>query len=373
MMSNVDTTTKAAPSTTVMLPMAGSSGSRPDAGRPLEVNNNSCCSGIAGNTGDITHISTSLSFQDTLGAWKARWGIRRMEYKIEPGLYAAGKPDHNSPVLVSCNYKLTFDMLRKNLADMDCWLLILDTNGVNVWCAAGKGTFGTQELVNRLKAVGLPGIIAHRELILPQLGASGVNAHEVRRQTGFTVIYGPVRASDIRSFISSGYKASKEMRRVKFTLLDRLVLTPIELVEAAKKSLLVFGVLFLLNLFAPQPFDVYDLIIYVGAITVGAFLTPLLLPLVPGRAFSWKGWILGLIWTGFALWLFGWYAAGSLLLAAGYLLLLPAVSAYLALNFTGCSTFTSPSGVLKEMRIALPLIIGASVIGAVLVLISKLI
>jgi len=344
--------TAAASSTVVMLPMANMSGS--SAAGPPSI------------------VETTLSFQDILGAWKVRWGIRRMDYKIEPGLYAAGKPDQNSPVLVSCNYKLTFDILRKSLADMNCWLLILDTNGVNVWCAAGKGTFGTQELINRLRIVGLPGIIAHKELILPQLGAAGVNAHEVRRQIGFTVIYGPVRANDIRSFIASGYKASKEMRRVKFTLWDRLVLTPIELVQAAKKSLIVFGVLFLLNLFMHRPFDVYDLVVYAGAIAVGAFLTPLLLPIIPGRAFSWKGWFLGLIWTGLALWFLGWYAPGSLILAAGYLLLLPAVSAYLALNFTGCSTFTSPSGVEKEMRTALPLIIGASFIGAVLVLISKL-
>jgi len=30
------------------------------------------------------------------------------------------------------------------------WILILDTKGVNVWCAAGKGTFGTEELVFRI-------------------------------------------------------------------------------------------------------------------------------------------------------------------------------------------------------------------------------
>ncbi|MCL2605833.1 MAG: acetyl-CoA synthase subunit gamma, partial [Coriobacteriia bacterium] len=83
--------------------------------------------------------ATSLSFKDTLRGWKVRWGIGRMDYKIESGLYAVGKPDTSSPVLVSANYKLTFDALRKNLGGLDCWLLILDTKGINVWCAAGKG------------------------------------------------------------------------------------------------------------------------------------------------------------------------------------------------------------------------------------------
>jgi hypothetical protein len=322
---------------------------------------------------DVPAVSTSLSWKDRLGGWKVRWGIGRMTYKVEPGLYAVGKPDGDAPVLVSANYKLTFDVLRENLAGLDCWLLILDTKGVNVWCAAGKKTFGTDELIHRIEAARLAEVVTHRKLIAPQLGAPGVNAQEVRRRTGFAVIYGPVRASDIKTFLSSGGKATKEMRTVRFTLHDRLVLTPVELVAASKKSLPVFGVLFLLNLFAARPFGAHDFTVYAGAVLAGAVLTPLLLPYIPGRAFAWKGWLLGLCWTALALGLFGWFTPGHRLLAAGYLLLLPSVSAYLAMNFTGSSTYTSPSGVLKEMKIALPLIIGSAVVGAALALINKLI
>ena len=332
---------------------------------------NSCC--CSGGTEYVPIVSTSLSSKDVFGAVKARFSIGRMDYRVEPGIYAVGKPSSDSPVLVSANYKLTFDTLRKNLVDMDCWLLILDTNGVNVWCAAGKGTFGTDELVNRIEAAQLSGIVTHRKLIVPQLGASGISAHEVMRRTGFSVTFGPVRASDIKAFIASGYKATKEMRTVKFTLRDRFVLTPIELIEAAKTLLPIFGVLFLINLIAVRPFDAYDLAAYIGAVVVGTVFVPILLPFIPCKAFAWKGWILGLCWTVLVLWLFGWYTPDKWLLAAGYLLLLPAVSAYLALNFTGCSTFTSPSGVLKEMKTVLPLIISASTIGAVLILIHKLI
>jgi hypothetical protein len=331
-----------------------------------------CCCDNEGECGVSTTqtVSTKLTAKDILGACKVRLGIGRMDYKVEPGVYALGTPDGNSPVLVSANYKLTFDTLRSKLAGLDCWLLILDTKGVNVWCAAGKGTFGTCELVNRIETSGLSEIVSHRKLILPQLGAPGVSAHEVERRTGFSVIFGPVRAGDIKKFIASGYKAEKEMRRVKFTFWDRLVLTPMELVEAARLSLPVLGVLFLINLAAKRPFGASDLVLYAGAIAAGAFVTPLLLPFIPGKAFSWKGWILGLFWAVFALWRFGWYSEGSWLLAIGYLLVLPPLSAYLALNFTGCSTFTSPSGVLKEMKIALPFIIGSALVGAVLVLIQ---
>ncbi|MCL1979824.1 MAG: mercury methylation corrinoid protein HgcA [Proteobacteria bacterium] len=335
--------------------------------------NNFCCAESTccpANTsrGVVAVVPTTLSLKDFLGGCKVRWGIGRMHYVVKPGLYGVGKPDENSPVLVSANYKLTFDTLRKNLSGLDCWLLILDTKGVNVWCAAGKGTFGTEELIHRIKETGVSAIVAHRRLILPQLGASGVNSNEVSRRSGFSVVFGPVRARDIRRFIADGCAATRAMRTVEFTAFDRLVLTPVELVAAAKTSLPVFGVLFLINLFAARQFGAFDLAAYLGAVVIGTVLTPLLLPVIPGKAFAWKGWILGLIWSIAALWLFGWFSSGFWRLAVGYLLLLPSVSAYLAMNFTGSSTYTSPSGVLREMKIALPLIMGAAVIGTALVL-----
>jgi len=327
---------------------------------------NSCCccssSGCCG-TPAIQTVSTKLTLKDRIGGWKVRWGINRMSYTVEPGIYAVGTPDENAPVLVSANYKLTFDSLRKELFGLNCWLLILDTKGVNVWCAAGKGTFGTDELVNRIAETQLTEIVSHKTLILPQLGASGINANEVKRQSGFSVIYGTVRAKDIKAFLQAGNKATEEMRTVKFTMRDRLVLTPIEVVPAARKSLYVFGLMFLLNLFIPKPFGIFDFIAYAGMIFVGTVITPVLLPFIPGRAFAFKGALLGLIWAAISVWCFG--------VCYGYLLILPSISAYLAMNFTGASTYTSPSGVLKEMRIALPFIIGALGLGVVLLLIGR--
>ncbi len=349
---------------------------------------NSCCSGgsitpydekdkwvtgeIQTPQGAVPVVSTDLNFKDIFGGWKARWGKGRMSYKISPGLYAVGNPDHTSPVLVSANYKLTFDKMRKELSELDCWLLILDTKGINVWCAAGKGTFGTNELVRRISKTGLSKIVSHKKLVLPQLGAPGVCAHEVTKRTGFSVVYGPVRALDIKVFLNSGFKATREMRTVKFTVWDRLVLTPMELVAAAKTSLMVFGLLFLINLFAARPFGLVDFIAYAGAVVTGTVVTPVLLPLIPGRAFAWKGWLLGLCWTAGFVWLNGWFASGFLLLAIGYLLVLPSLSAFLAMNFTGSSTYTSFSGVIKEMKAAVPLIALSSAAGIVLLLIMSL-
>lgn len=322
--------------------------------------------------GSVPVVSTHLDLKDVLGAWKVRWGIGRMDYRIDPGLYAVGSPDQTSPVLVSANYRLTFNTLRKELSGLDCWILILDTKGINVWCAAGKGTFGTGELVNRISKTELAEIVSHRKLILPQLGAPGVCAHEVTKQTGFSIVYGPVRARDIKDFLRSGCQATQEMRTVQFTLWDRLVLTPVDLIDAARRTLLVFGILFLMNLFAAKPFGLVDIILISGAVLTGSVITPVLLPYIPGRAFAWKGWLLGLLWTAAFIGLNGWFAPPFLLSAIGYLLVLPSLSAYLAMNFTGASTYTSFSGVIKEMKTAIPLIAVSSITGILLVLINSL-
>ena len=332
--------------------------------------NNCCCSASneCRTESEIKTISTTLSTKDILGAWGIRWGIGRMDYAVEPGLYAIGKPDNESPVFVSANYKLTFDVLRKNLDGLNCWLLILDTKGINVWCAAGKGTFGTDELLHRIETSALSNYVAHKKLVLPQLSATGVSAHEVKRQSGFDVEYGPVRASDIKEYIEAGYEATKEMRTVQFNLWDRLVLTPMEFLPALKYSLPVFGVMLLANHFVKNPFDKTDFAAGAGSVLAGSVITPALLPYIPGNAFSSKGWLVGLGITASILGVTGKLKKGNALLSAGHLLLFPAISSFLAMNFTGASTYTSPSGVKKEMEKALPYIVGAATFGAVLTL-----
>ena len=137
--------------------------------------------------GEVPQVATSLTWRDRLGAWRVRWAIGRMRYRIPAGLYAVGNPNDESPVLVTANYKLTFDRLRSQMAGRDAWILVLDTKGVNVWCAAAKGTFGTDELVHRIEATRVASVVSHDMLILPQLAAVGVTAHEVHKRSGFRV------------------------------------------------------------------------------------------------------------------------------------------------------------------------------------------
>lgn len=315
--------------------------------------------------GSIPVVKTKLSRRDRLGIIKVRLGIGRMNYRIRPGLYGIGKPNSDSPVFVSANYKLSFDTLRKELDGLDAWILVLDTKGINVWCAAGKGTFGTEEIVRRIDEVGLAKVISHRTLILPQLGAPGVAAHEVTRLSKFKVVYGPVRASDIKEFLKPGSEATPEMRRVRFNFRDRIILAPMELMPPFKYLVMIAAALWILDVFGVHIFSWKGLYPYLGAIVVGGFLVPVLLPWIPGRAFALKGWLLGMVWALFVNVHQGWILSSSSdwQQAAVHFLLLPAISAFLAMSFTGSSAYTSLSGVLKEMRFAMPAILVSAGLG----------
>ena len=323
------------------------------------------------NNINITESTSQLTFSDIVGSLKARWGINRMNFKVSPGLYSLGTPDSNSTVMVTGNYKMSFDALRKELPGINTYILVLDTKGINVWCAASKGTFGTKELVNRIRKVNLSKIVAHKNLILPQLSATGISAHEVKKECGFKVVYGPVRAEDIPYFLNNEMKATPEMRRVRFNFLDRIVLTPIEIVGSLKFSLMIFGIMFLLNLLKIGNFKSMDVISYIGALLVGCVIVPMLLPLIPGRAFSFKGWLIGFVYTIAVIVLNGMTANFNLLNSVAYILILPSVASFYAMNFTGCSTYTSLSGVVKEMKVAVPLIAISIVLGIILLLVSK--
>ena len=318
-------------------------------------------------------LSSEMTWRDRLGTLRVRLGIGRMNYRVRPGLYALGRPTAEAPVLVSANFKLSVDHLRSAVRGLDAWILVLDTHGINVWCAAGKGLFGTDEVVRQVESVGLSARVSHRKLVLPQLAAPGVAAHEVKRRTGFRVVYGPVRAADIPAFLAARMTATAEMRQVRYGWRDRAILIPVEVITGAKYPLVAAAAVSLLSVLAARGTSVAGSLsigtaaagLTFVAFLAGSALGPLLLPWLPGRAFALKGAILGLL-VAALLAVVGWPAAafgGSWLHAAAWAMLLPALTSFVLMNFTGSSTFTSLSGVLREMRVAVPLQIAAVVIG----------
>jgi hypothetical protein len=194
-------------------------------------------------------------------------------------------------------------------------------------------------------------VVTHRKLILPQLGAPGVSAHEVKKRTGFWVEYGPVLAKDLPEYLKTR-QATPEMRQVKFPLRSRLVLIPVDVVNILLPSLLVAALLYFLGGWVTSAAAA-------TAVFAGIVLFPILMPWLPTHNFSTKGFFLGILCAiPFAASVFfrhpewiWWRQAGMALV---FLLTMPAVTAYIALNFTGSSTFTSRTGVRREMFAYIP-------------------
>jgi len=319
----------------------------------------------------ISTITSTITFANHLDHFLARWGWKRSEHRVEPGLYRLGNPAADSPVFASANYTLSFDALRSALAGIDGYILVLDTKGINVWCAAGKGTFGTDELVSRIQSTGLASVVSHRKIIVPQLGAPGVSWPEVLRRSGFFVEYGPVRARDLPEYLKTR-KATDEMRRVQFPVKERVVLTPVEFVHVALPAIAAFIILYYLAGYVAA-------LAAITTVVAGTVLFPALLPIIPTYDFSTKGLILGVIIsipftvsyatiTALPLW-------ANAMAALVPMLIIPAVTAYFSLNFTGCTTFTSRTGVKKEIFRYVPvmaLMAGSGIVIGIILGVSRL-
>ena len=323
-------------------------------------------------------IDSNWSREDVWGALRVRSSIGRNRYRVNPGLYKLGNPGKEAEVIVTSNYKLSFDIVRRSLKGLNAWILVLETYGINVWCAAGKGTFGTDEIVRQIKDSQLKLYVSHKRIIVPQLGAPGVSGFKVKEATGFSVKFGPVRAEDLKEYISAGYKKSPAMRTVQFNFVDRLILTPVEIVNSLRYLLYAIVVIALISGINAQGYAFTEMwqegltsgLFLLLAYISGAFIGPALLPWLPFRHFSGKGLVAGFFAYGLAAFLSG--TAYSVLYLIGWLLISGAISSFLTMNFTGASTYTSLSGVRKEMRLFVPLQIALLLAGLTLFIISQL-
>jgi len=305
--------------------------------------------------GPIPRVSTTLNKHDHLGTIGARTGFYRNNYKVTPGLYCTGEPDKNSPVLVTANYKLSFDTLRKELGSQSSWILVVDTRGINVWCAGGKGTFSAEEIAYQVKKSSLHEIVDHRHLILPQLCANGVALHKLKTLCGFRGTFGPIKAIDLIEYLQTG-TASERMRNVTFNIGERAILIPLEICMLWKQFILITLFFFILSGISVDFFSL-DLALQRGTtftlgtllgVFSGAVLTPLFLPWIPTRSF----WIKGTITGGVVAIFYSMIKPTTIstIDSVAIIFWIVSCSSYLAMNFTGSTVYTSLSGVEKEMR-----------------------
>lgn len=148
--------------------------------------------------------------------------LRGFPFPSKRGLIKIGNPGRNSPVLLTCNYHLTVERVKRAIKKIDCYLLVANSRGINVWCAATGGHFTSHDVISVLKTSGIEELVDHRNVILPQLAATGIESKVIQLKTGWKALWGPVYAKNIPAFINGNFKKTPEMRQVKFPVVQRI-------------------------------------------------------------------------------------------------------------------------------------------------------
>lgn len=148
--------------------------------------------------------------------------LRVFPYPAKTGLIKIGNPDRNSPVCLTCNYHLTVERVKRALKDIDCYLLVANSRGFNVWCGATGGHFTNHDVISVLKTSGIEELVNHRKVMLPQLAATGIDIKTIQQKMGWKIVWGPVYAKDIPDFLKTNLNKTPEMRKVVFGLTERI-------------------------------------------------------------------------------------------------------------------------------------------------------
>ena len=148
--------------------------------------------------------------------------FRFARFPCEPDTVLIGNPDKSSPVLVTCNFDYTVRHLKDYLEkeQLDCFLLVVNTKGTNVWCAAAEGIFTTDTVLSHLKVYNVGELVNHHQLILPQLSVAGVKRKELKEH-GWEGIYGPVYFADLKEFLNNGLTKNKDMQALEYGYWER--------------------------------------------------------------------------------------------------------------------------------------------------------
>jgi acetyl-CoA decarbonylase/synthase complex subunit gamma len=123
---------------------------------------------------------------------------------VTEGIYEIGKPDENSPVLVTANFALTYFIVSGEVeaSKVPSWLLIKDTEGLSVLTAWAAGKFSGDDVGIFVKKSGIADKIKHREIIIPGYAAAIVGELE-EELPDWKVIVGPREAAHLPAFLKA--------------------------------------------------------------------------------------------------------------------------------------------------------------------------
>jgi len=293
-----------------------------------------------------------LTWLDYLKAVVCWFDAFKRTYAIEPGLYYTGQHyDREAPLLVTSNYLLTVFLVVRRIRAFNARLLIIDTDGINVWCAAGKGQFSDAEIRKQLDRYDRE-LLTHDTwltLILPKFSLSGVELRALRRAK-IRPLIGPLHAKDLPAYLANPPLQDRDEDRVRFGLQARIFTWLPGLVQFLGYGLVAVIVLLGVELAfgIPAPLGLLG----IAALLATAY--PILFPWLPGVRFAVKGiWLATFTSLGLSALNVGGILPPSDLIMA--VLFTFASAIFFALAYTGNSAVSNYSRVRQEIARFLPL------------------
>ncbi|UCH77857.1 MAG: methyltransferase domain-containing protein, partial [Candidatus Coatesbacteria bacterium] len=287
---------------------------------------------------EVAAVAARWTLGDVLANVASSLTLYSTFFRVAPGLYRLGEPGPEAPLLVTANFTLTFNLVRRALRGRDAYVLVIDSRGINVWCAAGGHKFTTREVALSHRAFRLAEV-AHREpMVLPQFAATGVARHKLRADYGVEAAFGPVYVRDFPAYADAGYRKTAAMRLVDWGLAMRMEVTwYFALMNAAVVAL---PLALFPRLYSP---------LVVAAVAAISLLLGALFPWLPTRLYSLKG-LGAAVLTGVPLLLYKWSTGAGASGLARWGIFLAFAGILLGLEFSGNTSISSPSQVRQEFK-----------------------
>ncbi|MFH7319933.1 acetyl-CoA decarbonylase/synthase complex subunit gamma [Desulfurivibrio sp. D14AmB] len=121
---------------------------------------------------------------------------------VQEDVYPVNGPGENSPVLITCNFSLTYFIVSGEIegSKVPSWLLIKDTEGLSVLTAWAAGKFGADMIAQFIKKSGILEKVKHRELIIPGYLAS-LKGELEEELPEWKIVIGPREAGHLPAFL----------------------------------------------------------------------------------------------------------------------------------------------------------------------------
>ena len=138
--------------------------------------------------------------------------VERMNIYTDPqrplasseGIYEIGGPDENSPVLLTCNFSLTYFIISGEIeaSRVPSYLLVMDTEGLSVLTAWAAGKFSADVIGTFVKKCGIGDKIKHKKLVIP--GYISVESGGLEEELpGWEIQIGPREGAHITAYLKA--------------------------------------------------------------------------------------------------------------------------------------------------------------------------